>query len=82
VIGLETLTFLSQKEYAEQLDVPNPGPMSDFRRIYKADFDVVYWHERRPEHSHPLPDCCRRQANDGSGEWALRAVKPSRIVPS
>lgn len=38
VITAGTLAFLSQKEYAKQV---GKTPMSDFRDIYKADFDVV-----------------------------------------
>jgi hypothetical protein len=32
------LMFLSQKQYEEQIGVTS---MSDFRNIYKADFDIV-----------------------------------------
>ncbi len=41
VITQDTLTFLSQEEYAKQVGVT---PMSDFRYIYKADF-VLCWAE-------------------------------------
>lgn len=39
VISQETLTFLSQKNYEEQVGYT---PMSDFRSIYKADFSLDY----------------------------------------
>lgn len=39
VILAESLTFLRQPEYAAQVGVTS---MSDFRAIYKADFDIVY----------------------------------------
>ncbi|MGI9158934.1 MAG: hypothetical protein ACR2K1_04195 [Saprospiraceae bacterium] len=58
VIPKETFIFLSQPAY-DQVGVT---PMSDFRSIYKADFDVLHLHE----HSEIL-------------EFALRAVKPSRV---
>jgi SAM-dependent methyltransferase len=38
VILLESLTFLSQQEYINQV---GKTPMSDFRYIYKADFDLI-----------------------------------------
>ncbi len=38
VISSETLTFLSQPQYDEQV---GKTPMSDFRYLYKADFDVM-----------------------------------------
>jgi hypothetical protein len=41
VITQETLTFLSQEQYAQQVGVTS---MSDFRYIYKADF-VLCWSE-------------------------------------
>lgn len=40
-----TLAFLSQKQYKEQVGVT---AMSDFRHIYKADFDILYWSEDGP----------------------------------
>ena len=42
VIMRETLTFLSQVEYAKQV---GNTPMSDFRDIYKADFRIYYVQE-------------------------------------
>lgn len=37
-IQLESLTFLNQQEYINQV---GKTPMSDFRYIYKADFEIV-----------------------------------------
>lgn len=37
----ESLSFLDQSEYVRQCDGPRPGPMSDFRSIYKADFRCI-----------------------------------------
>lgn len=42
IIQPENLVFLSQKAYADQV---GKTPMSDFRSIYKADFEVVYVHD-------------------------------------
>lgn len=42
VIPKETLMFLSQAEYEKQVGVT---PMSDFRYIYNADFELVYLNE-------------------------------------
>lgn len=42
VITAGTLAFLSQAEYRRQV---GKTPMSDFRSIYKADFDVAYVRE-------------------------------------
>lgn len=39
IIQLEQLVFLSQNEYKKQV---GKTPMSDFRNIYKADFEVVF----------------------------------------
>lgn len=39
VIAPMTLSFLSQSEYNRQVGVT---PMSDFRHIYHADFDVIH----------------------------------------
>ena len=41
VISLETLGFLSQAIYADELDGPNPTNRSDYRPWYRADFDLV-----------------------------------------
>ena len=38
----EQLVFLSQKQYQDQI---GKTAMSDFRQIYKADFEVVHSHE-------------------------------------
>lgn len=38
ILTVGTLSFLSQIEYAKQVGVT---PMSDFRSIYKADFEVI-----------------------------------------
>lgn len=37
----ETLVFLDQTQYTRQLDGAIKTPMSDFRSIYTADFDIV-----------------------------------------
>lgn len=42
VVSAETMTFLNQPAYTDQV---GKTPMSDFRNIYQADFDV-YGHER------------------------------------
>jgi SAM-dependent methyltransferase len=39
IIQLEQLVFLSQEEYRIQI---GKTPMSDFRNIYKADFETMY----------------------------------------
>lgn len=39
IMQLEQLVFLSQREYREQV---GKTPMSDFRNIYKADFETVF----------------------------------------
>ena len=39
IIQLEQLVFLSQEEYKIQV---GKTPMSDFRNIYKADFETMY----------------------------------------
>ena len=39
VIAPESLTFLIQPQYTRQVGTT---PMSDFRDVYKADFDLVY----------------------------------------
>lgn len=43
VIQEEHLAFLNQQEYINQVGITS---MSDFRNIYKADFETV-WHETR-----------------------------------
>jgi hypothetical protein len=47
IIPKESLTFLSQVEYEKQVGVTC---MSDFRHIYKADFDILAQNERQGEH--------------------------------
>ena len=44
IIQPEQMVFLSQKEYAKQVGKTS---MSDFRNIYKADFDVVYANDNK-----------------------------------
>jgi predicted SAM-dependent methyltransferase len=39
IMQLEQLVFLSQDEYKKQVGI---SPMSDFRNIYKADFEIVF----------------------------------------
>jgi len=62
VLTLGTFVFLSQAEYVKQVGVT---AMSDFRYLYKADFEMkigIDTYER------------------GSIYFALQAVKPSRIT--
>ncbi len=61
-IGPEMLTFLVQPEYTRQVGI---SPMTDYRFIYKADFDVFHAHV----------DEATKQFY-----YILRAVKPSRIA--
>lgn len=42
IINAGTLAFLCQKSYENQVGVT---PMSDFRYLYKADFNIAYTHE-------------------------------------
>lgn len=44
VINEGTLAFLSQKEYEEQV---GKTPMADFRYIYKADFDIIFFEKAK-----------------------------------
>lgn len=60
VIPPENFTFLVQPEYTKQV---GNTPMSDFRRWYKADFDILRLHVNDVELL----------------EFVLRSVKPSRI---
>jgi SAM-dependent methyltransferase len=39
IISLETLCFLCQEEYIRQIGIT---PMTDYRNVYSADFDVGY----------------------------------------
>lgn len=41
VIPEGSFVFLDQSEYARQCDGPERTPMSDFRHIYRADFETV-----------------------------------------
>ncbi len=61
IVGAEQLTFLSQPNYTAQVGIT---PMTDYRFIYKADFDLIH--------------SCQNAA--GQYEYGLRAVKPSRIT--
>lgn len=45
VIPLDSLVFLSQRQYAEQVGKTS---MSDFRNIYSADFEIA-WHDKHGE---------------------------------
>lgn len=47
----QTLTFLDQSEYTRQLDGEIKTPMSDFRHVYKADFQCVSMQDNH-EHFH------------------------------
>jgi len=58
--GPELLVFLSQAEYTSQVGLT---PMSDYRSVYKADFDIK-----------------SSDVNEGAFRFALKAVKPSRII--
>jgi hypothetical protein len=60
----ETLTFLSQAEYARQLDCPEAQrtSLSDYRNIYHADFETYRTMDDKKNHS-----------------FCLLAIKPSRI---
>jgi SAM-dependent methyltransferase len=60
VIPPESFTFLSQPEYAKQVGVT---PMSDFRFIYKCDFDLIHLRTNEAQQT----------------EFMLKAIKPSRI---
>jgi SAM-dependent methyltransferase len=59
VMGPELLTFLVQTEYDRQI---GKTPMSDYRYLYKADFDII--------HSHV--------DDGSNFQYGLKAVKPSR----
>lgn len=62
IISPECLTFLSQPNYTAHV---GSSPMSDFRHVYQADFDLVQ---------------LQHQTKTGQFEFVLRAVKPSRIA--
>lgn len=59
--GPEMMAFLVQPEYVKQVGIT---PMSDYRFVYKADFDIVH----------------SVVAADKQYQYALKAVKPSRIA--
>lgn len=61
VINSGTLSFLDQAIYTRDI---GKNPMSDFRFIYKADFDCAFLQENVGE----------------SMMFILRAIKPSRIA--
>lgn len=61
VMQKEQLMFLCQPSYTQV----GKNPMSDFRYIYQADFDVIMMQEERAE--------------EGALRFALRAVKPARL---
>lgn len=46
----ESLVFLDQTQYILQLDGERKTPMSDFRHLYKADFDVVVSSDNHEHH--------------------------------
>lgn len=54
LIQPESLVFLSQDQYKKQCDGPNRTPMSDFRHIYKADFDIVHSADNHETHMFAL----------------------------
>lgn len=60
IVGTESFTYLSQDEYTKQVGVT---PMTDYRFVYRADFNVV--------------EAC--MIEDHSIGYVLQAVKPSRI---
>lgn len=60
IVSRESLTFLSQPEYDQQI---GQTAMSDYRSVYRADFEPL------------LLD-----GNEHEFQFALRAVKPSRIT--
>ena len=63
IIQRENFTFLVQPQYDAQVGIT---PMSDFRHIYKADFDIVH-----------LQDAFLAPGAEFL-EFGLQAVKPSR----
>lgn len=62
VVSVDSFIFLSQPNY----DQVGKSPMSDFRNIYKADFDLIH----------------SQVVDNGDGgitqQFALKAIKPSR----
>ena len=59
-VTLESMIFLHQPAYTAQVGIT---PMSDFRFVYRADFDALHLRVNEIEQF----------------EYVLRAVKPSRI---
>lgn len=59
--GPEMFTFLSQPNYDKQVGVT---PMTDYRFIFKADFDIIYLHINEIKQF----------------EYVIEAVKPSRCT--
>ena len=62
VITAGSLAFLNQNEYKRQI---GSSTMSDFRDIYKADFDIAHLEER----------------GEDTFVFVLKAIKPSRYEP-
>lgn len=60
IVSGEALTFLEQPAYTKQIGVT---AMTDYRFVYKADFDLIHL-----------------KSENGSLQYGLRAVKPSRIT--
>lgn len=50
----ETLVFLDQSQYIRQLDGPQKTPMSDFRALYHADFEVLASTDNHVTHAFAL----------------------------
>lgn len=48
IIGVEQLTFLSQRQYAEQI---GRTPMTDYRFVYKADFEPLHLKVNATQHT-------------------------------
>ncbi len=61
IVSVESFTYLDQSEYTKQVGV---SPITDYRFIYKADFDLI-GASMHGEHS---------------VAYVLRAIKPSRIT--
>lgn len=69
IINAATLVFLSQAQYEEQI---GKTAMSDFRDVYKADFNPAYMETIYTDKEGEDPE--RRGFH-----FVLQAVKPSRI---
>jgi SAM-dependent methyltransferase len=59
VMTTEAFTYLSQAEYTKQIGVT---AMTDYRFVFRGDFDLVY-----------------ANTHEGTLQFGLQAVKPSRI---